>query len=568
MDTMIQPHRPVIIILLTAVLVLTVSGCSRTDRTACRSTVSGTLQDSADIARTWIRLSRLGAHDSLIRMTVPFFQQALEDGDSVSASWAAAFIAQSSLLDNNIDSAEKYISFLERTETGNLPPGLQGTIYNTLGIHSVMTRLDYPKAIEYLTKSYRITLEHGHIGNQIIQLANIVNLFYIRSDIKGMKFAREVLKTASSPDASPYHRYISDISMAKMQYVAGHTDSAWHYIALAESNAGQDSWPSVQAATDLLKADLCRSESAVRQADSLYREALRSSGHTDIGTTVSIYLHYGDFAAETGLTDKADSLYRQGVFLSERHDNLEFRRELLLRLTDLCHARGNEAEAMKFYWQYRDITDRVAANRTERDFNNLLISYSEMEHEVEMQGKEIAVLKANRRTLITAFTAAILILVILLLWLRYRKQQEMYRKLVEQYQSHLRQTAKSKTANDNSQDRSLWDRLETAMQEQKVFRQKDMTLDRAAAMLGTNRTYLSKAVNTFSDCDFSTYVNKYRIRESISIMQECGKQTAFKEIADRVGYNSLQAYYNAFQKETGLSPGKYREQILRIQKTS
>ena len=529
--------------------------------------VAGRFPDYVNIARTWVRLSRLGAHDSLIRMTVPFFQQALEDGDSVTASWAAAFIAQSSLLDNNIDSAEKYIAFLELTETGNLPPGLQGTIYNTLGIHSVMTRLDYPKAIEYLTKSYRITLEHEHLGNQIIQLANIVNLFYIRQDIKGMKYAREILETASSPDVSPYHRYISDISMAKMQSVAGHQDSAWHYIAMAESNAGQNSWPSVQASTSLLKADLCRSAGAGLQADSLYREALRSSLHTDIGTTVSMFLHYGDFSAETGMTDKADSLYRQGLLLSERYDNLEFRRELLLRLSDLCHARGNETEAMKFYWQYRDITDRVAADRTERDFNNLLISYNEIEHEVEMQGKEIAVLKANRRTLVTVFTAAVLALLILMLWLRERKQQEMYRKLVEQYQSHMHQTSKPRSSG-GSQDRVLWDRLETAMQENKVYRQKDLTLDKAAAILGTNRTYLSKAVNIFSDCDFSTYVNKYRIRESIGIMQASGKQTAFKEIADKVGYNSLQAYYNAFQKETGLPPGKYREQTLRIHKSS
>lgn len=562
-----RPHIHTLAVL-AALTVTLIYGCTRTDSPGNSTSVANRFPDSANIAQTWVRLGRLGAHDSLISITVPVFRQSLERHDTTTATWAAAFIAQSMLLDDNIDSAKLYIDFTEQMmRRRNLPLGLRGVISNTLGIHAMMSGLDYPKAIRYLIESYETSLEQGAVGNQIIQLVNIVNLFYMRSDIKGMVYARAALRTASAPDVSAYHKCISHTAMAQMYSVAGEKDSAWIHIDIVDRMADSGQYFSILPTNILMKADLEYRGGNINAADSLYSEALKYKDYTDHGTTALIYLRYGNMSVSAGDLDKAGELYRLGLEQSEKYRNLEFRMELLLKLSDLYHSKGDERTSITYYRQYRELSDNLPMSERELEFNNLLISYTEMEHEVEMQGKEIEVLQANRKTIITLFTAALCLISALFLWMRYRKQQEMYRKLVEQYQSHMQQTSKPHN-NDSIQDRALWDRLEAVMQGQKVFRQKDLTLDKVAAMLGTNRTYLSKAVNTFSDCDFSTYVNKYRIRESIGIMQASGKQTAFKEIADKVGYNSLQAYYNAFQKETGLSPGKYREQMLRLQKTS
>lgn len=101
------------------------------------------------------------------------------------------------------------------------------------------------------------------------------------------------------------------------------------------------------------------------------------------------------------------------------------------------------------------------------------------------------------------------------------------------------------------------------MKEEKIFLRKNLTLESMATEAGTNRTYLSKTVNSFSGKNFNSYVDSYRIREAVRIIEESPKEAVFKQIAEAVGYNSVPVFYKAFSKETGLAPGKYRDELLR-----
>ena len=101
------------------------------------------------------------------------------------------------------------------------------------------------------------------------------------------------------------------------------------------------------------------------------------------------------------------------------------------------------------------------------------------------------------------------------------------------------------------------------MKEDRIYLRKNLTLESLAAEAGTNRTYLSKTVNSFSGKNFNSYIDGYRIREAVRIIEQSPKNAVFKQIAETVGYNSVPVFYKAFTKETGLAPGKYRDEILR-----
>lgn len=100
------------------------------------------------------------------------------------------------------------------------------------------------------------------------------------------------------------------------------------------------------------------------------------------------------------------------------------------------------------------------------------------------------------------------------------------------------------------------------MRDSKIYRKKDLSLDSLATEAGSNRTYLSKIINSFSKGDFYSYINGYRIREAVSIIESAdGRKLPFKDIADKVGYNSVNVFHKVFVKETGLPPGKYRSSL-------
>lgn len=94
------------------------------------------------------------------------------------------------------------------------------------------------------------------------------------------------------------------------------------------------------------------------------------------------------------------------------------------------------------------------------------------------------------------------------------------------------------------------------MRQEKMYAVKNLTVEDMAARLGTNRSYLSRAVNTYAGVSFNAWLNSMRIKESIKLLSET--DMPIKKVADEVGYANLTTFYNNFIKETGVPPSKFR----------
>lgn len=105
------------------------------------------------------------------------------------------------------------------------------------------------------------------------------------------------------------------------------------------------------------------------------------------------------------------------------------------------------------------------------------------------------------------------------------------------------------------------------MKVDKIFTQKDLSLDKLAEAAGSNRSYVSKAINNVSGMSFYNYVNMHRIREAARIISS-GDDVTFKALADRLGYNSESIFYKAFSKEIGCTPGQYRKESRRLDRNN
>ena len=90
---------------------------------------------------------------------------------------------------------------------------------------------------------------------------------------------------------------------------------------------------------------------------------------------------------------------------------------------------------------------------------------------------------------------------------------------------------------------------------QKKYRDKDYS----AKDLGTNTRYISAVVNVRFHMNYTSFVNKYRIDEAMTILVDRRYQDLrMEEVSDMVGFANRQSFYASFFKIMGMTPRDYR----------
>ena len=100
---------------------------------------------------------------------------------------------------------------------------------------------------------------------------------------------------------------------------------------------------------------------------------------------------------------------------------------------------------------------------------------------------------------------------------------------------------------------------------EKKYRDKDYSAKRLAEDIGTNTRYISAVVNTRFHCNFTSFVNKYRIDDAMSILVDKRYQDLnVEEVGTMVGFSNRQSFYAAFFRFLGITPRDYRMQHLKL----
>ena len=96
---------------------------------------------------------------------------------------------------------------------------------------------------------------------------------------------------------------------------------------------------------------------------------------------------------------------------------------------------------------------------------------------------------------------------------------------------------------------------------EKLYCDEDLSLKRLADLLSIQPQELSVYLNHYLQMNFNAYLNKFRVDESILLMKE-DEGRSLLSIAFAVGFNSKSVFYDAFTRQTGLSPARYRKNFL------
>ena len=111
-------------------------------------------------------------------------------------------------------------------------------------------------------------------------------------------------------------------------------------------------------------------------------------------------------------------------------------------------------------------------------------------------------------------------------------------------------------------DSNLFMAINEVMKEKELYMNKNISLQTLSDELGTNKTYISASINKYAGMSFYRFVDTFRIKRATEIIS-MDKTVPFKKIADDIGYNSPSVFYSAFYRETGVTPGTFRNTVHR-----
>lgn len=114
-----------------------------------------------------------------------------------------------------------------------------------------------------------------------------------------------------------------------------------------------------------------------------------------------------------------------------------------------------------------------------------------------------------------------------------------------------------------SKEEKLKNKINEAMDEQKLYKETTFTIAILAYKLSTSEQRLRTTINkTMGFRNFNQFLNYYRIREASQLIAESDESIA--NIAMDVGYNSISSFNKAFKENHGMPPREFRAGALSL----
>lgn len=555
--------KPGFILVLTVTALLIHCSCTSCDRRDTQPRNSG--EGSLNSFLTKLNSIPSGNTDSLLSLTLPVFYAPPGAVDTLTRLCSGIYTAQEYVYTEKMDSACKYISYLKTMERHIEGTPFAGMFYTAEAFYELKANRDFSKGISLLIKSYNEFENYNDIENMVMTLTNIVQIFYSNSDVNGFEYAEKACSLSSTIPDNALLGCMAAMSMAQMLSLSGNIPEAIPYVNKSDTLSSLHGFNNIRYMIYLLRAYATCGETA----DSLYRQSLMWAENAggEPSSIQQVLLKYGGYKEAEGHFDEAMELYRKGLEISRQTGCKTFTDKILLSLSNCAMKTSDTRNSIDYYKKYLAFTDSLSTIRHNRELSAMAVQYRLMEHKLEVQEKNIELITANRKIMVIAFSLTISLILTISIAIVSIRQRKMYRELVCRYKNHIQlneQKSPDNRASDYT-DYNLWLKVESLMRNSRIYRQKDITLDILAKEAGTNRTYLSKTINKFSGGDFYSYLNRYRIKEAVDLIESSeNRHLPFKSVADMVGYNSVQVFHNVFIKETGLPPGKYREEARRL----
>jgi len=120
-----------------------------------------------------------------------------------------------------------------------------------------------------------------------------------------------------------------------------------------------------------------------------------------------------------------------------------------------------------------------------------------------------------------------------------------------------------KQQEESTENFDLVKALDHLMQKDKLYRNPELRIAEIALLLESSPRELSRQINRSLNCNFSTYINRFRIEEiKEKLLTEAFEKYTLQHLANEAGFKSKSSFHESFKTETGMTPSAFRKTHL------
>ena len=538
---------------------------------------------------------RMATQNSDHRRTLSMAERLREEAEREGSDWFMAYalyyqgvsnviLGNSGLGKAQLDEAYRYADAVADDT-------LRLSIHNGYGVYEANTHANYASAQRHFYEALEYAVKIGDPLRQALIEANLAETASIRRDTSGLRYALSCYEWGMTNDnaqlgfAGAYH-------CANLLHIAGDHEKAMAYIRKADELAASVNYVE-RSATYNLRGSICAALGRDIEALEWMEKAVAGAGEAQGATLPEIYCTYARILADQGRLAESDRMIARGFNVS---DSLLIRSSLAPLLAQRARnyeRRGDYRRALEAYKAYKESCDSANVDRQLRSINELRVQYDIERREQEANMHALMLRGEQRKTAILWVSLLSVTAILFILWHNYRRQKRLYRNIVMAHRDAVAREqellGRIGSRNDNISDKPVprlttdgeislsdipdaypanqktrtnlvFDSLCRLMEVDEVYRDGNLTRERLAEMLGTNRTYLSQIIAEHTGKGYYQFVNGYRIKEAVRILSGPeGTAYPLKAIAADLGFKSMTTFYKTFQEVVGMTPSAYRD---------
>ena len=435
---------------------------------------------------------------------------------------------------------------------------------------------DYSQALHFATEQLETSRRLHDKNAEAAALSTMASIYFQKQDNSGWQYALKAYELSKETnDLST--RYVTACNMANYLFNRHKPEEALKYLTEAEGFASQAGLDSEKSYLNSFMGDIYKTLGQPEKAEKLYILSMDDHPGTSNYDKVYSRICYAMFLIEQKRLNDALSLLTDISDMSDKYKVTIFEKEVFSLMSTIYELQGDYAKSLDFYKKYTAVTLSLFSEQKEREFAILDLRNQVKEEEWKNANQRLEIMKRGRTIIILIAIGVLLIVIGVAGSIYHRRRMAYYKQTVTRYlenmrnekmlreqlelaQAQQRNAPRQSSGLNDEKSKQLYQQLEMLMNDG-LYRDSSLSLDKAAGLLSTNRTYLSQVVNELSGKSFSAYVSEYRLNEAVELLSDPNNTDALKTIGAKVGFSSPSNFYTLFRQKVGVSPSIFRENV-------